>query len=252
MEEGGCQVQGAADGFSLRAPPRNGPIEAEGEEDWAWGSPCCTSLSLWIFVVQIPLVTISAQAQRNSSDFLKKTGPVDRVEGVLQVHGQEAPVFLSLFVFPEPTSWTMASRPLLVPNPSCAGRRYRVMSADTAASIAFAVRRRRVSPTTTGQWLPSFSASEAQAIQWCQGRCLLPRFGPARPARRCNLGGGPPVMCCERRPDGPAVESGAKDRSASWTNVSEGLWTGRPEQSGEISSWPRPPRKVRGDGLASP
>ena len=62
----------------------------------------------------------------------------------------------------------------------------------------------------------------------------------------------PPVMCCERRPDGPAVESGAKDRSASWTNVSEGLWTGRPEQSGEVSSWPCPPRKVGGDGLASP
>ena len=59
---------------------------------------------LWIFLVQIPLVTISAQAQRYSSDFLKKTGPDNRVEGVLQVHGQEAPVFLSLFVFPEPTS----------------------------------------------------------------------------------------------------------------------------------------------------
>ena len=46
-------------------------------------------------------------------------------------------------------AWTVASQPFAVLNPNCCGRRYRVMSSDTVGSKAFAVRRRRVSPTAT-------------------------------------------------------------------------------------------------------
>ena len=33
----------------------------------------------------------------------------------------------------------------------------------------------------------------------------------------------PPLMCCGRRPDGPAAESSAKERRASWTKEGEGV-----------------------------
>ena len=42
-------------------------------------------------------------------------------------------------------AWTMASQPFAVPNPNCDGWKCRVMSLDTVASKAFAVRRQRVS-----------------------------------------------------------------------------------------------------------
>ena len=38
-------------------------------------------------------------------------------------------------------------------------------------------------------------------------------------------------MCCERKPDGPATESGVKERRASWTEVSEGAVA---REAGEI------------------
>ena len=67
---------------------------------------------------------------------------------------------------------TMASQPFSVPNPSCVGRGYRVISSETEASRGFAERRRRVSPMATGLWLLSFSfeaASEALAVQEVMG-----------------------------------------------------------------------------------
>ena len=71
----------------------------------------------------------------------------------------------------------MAYSRVLVLSPSCAGRRYRVMSSETVASRAFAVRRRRVSPTVTGRWLPSFflkTVSEALTVQKTTGLGMLP------------------------------------------------------------------------------
>ena len=63
-------------------------------------------------------------------------------------------------------TWTLASQPLVVPNPSYAVRRYRVTSARTVASKASAVRRRRVFPTATGRWLPSFLFNAPTKRHW--------------------------------------------------------------------------------------
>ena len=60
------------------------------------------------------------------------------------------------------------SQPFGVPNFNCDGKRYHVMSLDTVASNTVAVRRRRVSPITTGRSLPCFlfnAVSLAPAIQ---------------------------------------------------------------------------------------
>ena len=44
-------------------------------------------------------------------------------------------------------------------------------------------------------------------------------------------------MRCGLRPDGPAAESSAKEKRASWTTESEGVRRGRPGQSGGGSFW---------------
>ena len=64
--------------------------------------------------------------------------------------------------------WTTASHQLVVPKPSCAGRRPGVMFLVTVASCAFAVRRLKDSPTATERCLSSFffnAASEKPLIQ---------------------------------------------------------------------------------------
>ena len=43
-------------------------------------------------------------------------------------------------------TWTVASKPVAVPSSNCDGRGARVISSDTVASKAFALKRRRVSP----------------------------------------------------------------------------------------------------------
>ena len=79
------------------------------------------------------------------------------VEGVRQIHRKKPRVSsLSLCWTLHRMVCTMASQPLLVPTTSCVGWRSRVTSSETVASRAFAVRRRRVSPTATGRWPPSF------------------------------------------------------------------------------------------------
>ena len=95
-------------------------------------------------------ITAPGHDRSHSSDFLKKKAAINWVESALQVHGLEAQ-FSVVVVFPEPSSdgvdggftAVLGSEPQ-----SC--RRYRVMSSDTAASRAFAMGRRRVSPTATG------------------------------------------------------------------------------------------------------
>ena len=99
-------------------------------------------------------------------------------------------------------AWAMPSQPLVVPNPSCVG-----VSSETKASRAFAVRRRRVSP---------YGHQPAGSAVFPSDMCRPRRGGPA-PARLGNR-----LMCCGRSPDGCAAESSAKERSASWTKVSEG------------------------------
>ena len=75
----------------------------------------------------------------------------------LQVHGQEAP-FLVVVVLAKPASDGVNAGFTVVcgPEPRCVGLRYRVMFSDTVDSWALAVSRRRVSPTATGWWPPSF------------------------------------------------------------------------------------------------
>ena len=79
----------------------------------------------------------------------------------------------------------LASQPFLVPNPSCDGRRYRVMSSETVASKAFAVKRRRSSPTATG-----LGPGMLPSAPWHGGNASI---------HLCHAGGSP-LMCCGRGP----------------------------------------------------
>ena len=102
-----------------------------------------------------------------SSDFQEKTGPVNLVEGALQLHVKKHRFSSLCFWSQRLMAWTMASQPFFVPNSNCAGRRYRVLSSETAASKAFAVRCGRVSPSATGRWLPFYFL---KAVSECIGK----------------------------------------------------------------------------------
>ena len=87
-------------------------MEPKGDEEWAQkGSPCCTFLSLGTF--SGPNKT-KLSFEWHKSQYLarpgatrrisrRKTGPVSLVEGVHQIHGQDAPLIV-VVVFLEPTS----------------------------------------------------------------------------------------------------------------------------------------------------
>ena len=102
------------------------------------------------------------------------------------------------------------------------------MFPEMVASKVFAVGRRRVSHAATLRW--------PQAM----------RLGVCLSARRCFS-----LMCCGRSPDGPAAESGAKERRASYRGE-KGSWRGRPGLLGGASFWPCLLLWVAGGGLASP
>ena len=93
----GLLMDSACVGLSEMAPSR--PTAKRSE-----GSPCGTPLLLGIFsdktVVRVAHV---GQVQRYSSDFPKKSRPINLIEGARQIHGQEAPFFV-VVVFPEPSS----------------------------------------------------------------------------------------------------------------------------------------------------
>ena len=102
VEEEGCQIHGVADGFSLRASFRDGSIEAKGEEEWAQGVALLHT-PREAFLSEQHTSHYPGQARRYSSDFARRAGPIHLVEGVLQLHGLEAP-FVVVVVFPKPTS----------------------------------------------------------------------------------------------------------------------------------------------------
>ena len=72
------------------------------------------------------------------------------------------------------------------------------MFLDTVASKDFAVRRRRVSPTATGRWLPSFfsAMSGALAIQEPRPRCRPRCGGPPNIIQVTWMS--PALVCCGR------------------------------------------------------
>ena len=116
--------------------------------------------------------------------------PVNLVGSVVQIHGQEASFFV-VVVFLEPSSDGVGGGFTAVNESQLRRRSYRVMSSETVASGAFAVRRQRRSSTATGRWPPSFffnAVSEALAMQETtgQGCCLRPWCGSWR--------GGPTVL----------------------------------------------------------
>ena len=100
IEEESCQIHGAVDGFSLCSSLRESSVEHEGEEEWAKRVALLYSSVAWnpFWAEQdkrfrSSSTSHSGQAWCCSSDFQKKTGLVNLVEGVLQIRGQEAPFF---------------------------------------------------------------------------------------------------------------------------------------------------------------
>ena len=115
-------------------------------------------------VVRAAPVTVLGKSRCDSPDFSPEAGPIDLVERVLRS-------LSSLLWLWSHRLRTTISQPFSVPIPDCDGRRLRVISLDTVASKAFAVRRRRVSPTATGRWLPSFFFAQVN----CTWTTNLPR-----------------------------------------------------------------------------
>ena len=86
----------------------------------------------------------------------------------------------------------MVSQPFLVPNLSCGGRRYRVMSSETVASNGQCppsrLRTSTGAPRSTGAGNFTFGS---QCEPWHRGTTSM---------HLCILGGeGPPLMCCGKR-----------------------------------------------------
>ena len=139
----------------LRASARVRPLDV--------ALPCCSPFARDLFWVnnrtkmsfQWHRSQFLAKAWRHSSDFTKKTGLSIRLNAFFKSMVKRHRCLSSCF-------WNhrLASQSFLVPNRSCVGRKYRVVSSETVASKAFAVRRRRVSPTATGAHVLPFQCCE--------------------------------------------------------------------------------------------
>ena len=130
--------------------------------------------------------------------------------------------------------------------PSC--RRYRVMSAETVVSRAFAVRRRRVSPTAAGRSPPSFfftAVSEALAIE----ETTIIRAIVC--GKRIASSLWPESICCGRRPTVPLLGPARRRGGPLGPRLAKGLRRERLGQPGGASSWPCPLLEVADDGPAS-
>ena len=127
---------------------------------------------------------MSGHSQRHSSHFPKKARLFRLVEGALQVHVQES--------FPEPTSdgvddgfaAVLRSEPVVLVGDAVSCPRKPLPAGPST------VRRRRVSPTTTGHLLLSLffqAASEALAIQKVMVPGMLPLAMMRTVARRHRI-----------------------------------------------------------------
>ena len=125
------------------------------------------------------------------------------------------------------------------------------MSINTINSKAFTVRRRRVSPPLDGgeggTGDPGDNGARDVALGHDADHAVEARTTSSRHSGRSHS-----LMCCRRSPDGPAAESGSKDRSATWTReIERGCQRKRLGSLGGFSVWPRLPAGAAGDGHKS-
>ena len=125
------------------------PAEAKAKEDEGSGDPLGTEqlgTEQDETVVQEVNVTEPSQAQRP-----QEAGPIWLKAFSKPMVRRHRVSSLSCFWSHCLMAWRVAPQPFLVPNPKCDGRRFPVISSEKVASWAFAVRRRRPSPTATEQ-----------------------------------------------------------------------------------------------------
>ena len=142
-------------------------------------------------VVLVAQVTASGQAKRQSLEFVKKVRLVFS-KSTVKKHRISS---LSCFRIHRLMAWMVASQPFVVPNPGCVGRSQRFMSSDMVAGKAFVVRRRRVSPTATCRWSPSFSrlwrSIHNPRDNWTRASCRSDGFPRTRKTKSsCAFDGG--------------------------------------------------------------